>query len=300
MFFTVLASAVASVITGTALVATRFVVAQTDGLSIATLRYLVAAACLLPLVPIFYQVKVAKRDIFPIAGLGILYFCFFPWCISSAVEFTTASGGAIILACTPAVTLLLGSLTGSEQWTLRKGFGVCFAIFGAAAAIGHGGFEIKAPAWRGDLLMIAATFLGAFYAVFSKPYVKKYSPLIVTAIAMGAGAVGLLIFWLAFDLPMGFPKLDLAGWVSIYYIGIAGGALSFFLYAWALGRTSATTTMIFLPLNPISALFAGGLFLQEPLGFELFLGLALVVIGIILVVGMNGATAKKDTPGPVL
>jgi drug/metabolite transporter (DMT)-like permease len=300
MFFTVLASAVASVITGTALVATRFAVAQTDGLSIATLRYVVAAACLLTLVPIFYQVSVARRDIFPIVGLGILYFCFFPWCISAAVEFTTASGGAIILACTPAVTLMLGNLTGSEQWTLRKGFGVCFAIFGAAAAIGHGGFEFKAQMWRGDLLMIAATCLGAFYAVFSKPYVKKYSPLIVTAIAMGAGAVGLLIFWLAFDLPTGFPELDLAGWVSIYYIGIAGGALSFFLYAWALGRTSATTMMIFLPLNPISALFAGGLFLQEPLSFELFLGLALVVIGIILVVGMNGATAKKDTPGPVL
>ncbi len=300
MFFTVLASAVASVITGTALVATRFVVVQTDGLTIATLRYLVAAACLLTLVPIFYQVNVARRDILPIAGLGILYFCLFPWCISSAVEFTTASGGAIILACTPAVTLLLGNLTGSEPWTMRKGFGVGFAIIGATTAISHGGFQINAPAWRGDLLMIGATFLGAFYAVFSKSYVKKYSPLIVTALAMGAGAVGLMVCWLTFDSPMGFPDLDLAGWVSIYYIGIAGGALSFFLYAWALGRTTATTMMIFLPLNPISALIAGGLFLQEPLSIELFLGLALVVIGIILVVGMNGATAKQATAGPVL
>ena len=51
----VLASAVASVITGTALVATRFVVPGSDGLTIATLRYVVAAVCLLPLVPIFDQ-----------------------------------------------------------------------------------------------------------------------------------------------------------------------------------------------------------------------------------------------------
>jgi drug/metabolite transporter (DMT)-like permease len=182
---------------------------------------------------------------------------------------------------------------------MRKGFGVGFAIIGAATAIGHG-VEINGQVWRGDLLMIAATFLGAIYAVFSRPYVQKYSPLTVTAIAMGAGAAGLLVLWLTLDFPMGFPKLDLAGWASIYYIGIAGGALSFFLYAWALGRTTATTMMIFLPLNPISALIAGGLFLREPLSVELFLGLILVVIGIILVIGMNGGAAKQPTPGPVL
>jgi drug/metabolite transporter (DMT)-like permease len=301
MFFTVLASACASIITGTALVATRFVVAQTDGLTIATLRYLVAAACLLSLVPAFYRIKVSGRDVFPIAGLGLLYFGLFPWCISAAMQFTTASGGAIILACTPAVTLLLGKLTGSEQWSMRKAFGVAFAILGAVVAIGSSGYSYDLITWRGDILMIAATLLGAFYAVFSKPFVKKYSPLSVTAIAMGAGAFGLLVLWSVADLPQaGLPRLDANGWLSILYIGIAGGALSFFLYAWALGRTSATTMMILLPLNPISAIIAGALLLKEPLTFELFAGLALVVIGIILVVGINGAAASEEPPGAAL
>ena len=48
-FVPVLASAIASVITGTALVATRFVVSRSDGLTIATMRYVVAAACSLSL-----------------------------------------------------------------------------------------------------------------------------------------------------------------------------------------------------------------------------------------------------------
>src|SRR6266705_581475 len=116
-FFPVLASAAASVITGTALVATRYVVPQTDGLTVATLRYLVAAACLVPLVPIFFRFDVALRDLIPIVILGILYFCFFPWCISAAMQYTTASGGAIVLACTPAMTLLLANFHGSEAWS---------------------------------------------------------------------------------------------------------------------------------------------------------------------------------------
>lgn len=286
--FPILASALASVITGTALVATRYVVSGSDGLTIATLRYVVAASCLLPLVPVFARMSVAFRDLVPIAGLGLLYFCFFPWCISAAMKFTTASGGAIVLACTPAATLLLGKLTGSEDWSVRKGVGVVCAILGAAIAIGHVGFDFRATAWRGDLAMITATLLGAVYTIFSKPYLEKYSPLVVTAVAMAAGAVGLLILWAAIDLANGLPHLDAAGWLAIAYIGIAGGALSFFLYAWSLGQTAPTTTMILLPLNPITAVVAGALFLREPLSLALFLGLILVVAGIFLVVGING------------
>jgi drug/metabolite transporter (DMT)-like permease len=295
--FPVLAAAIASVITGTALVATRFVVSGTDGLTIATLRYVVAAACLLPLVPIFNPVRVTKRDLFPIAGLGLLYFCFFPWFISAALKFTTASGGAVVLACTPAATLLLGNLTGREAWSLRKGIGAVAALLGVATAIGGIGFRFEAAAWRGDVLMISATLLGAVYATFSQPYLKKYSPLAVTAVAMSAGALGLLVFWAAIDFSHGVPRFDPMAWLSIFYIAIAGGALSFFLYAWSLGRTAATNTMILLPLNPIAAVMAGALFLQEPLSLPLFLGLALVIIGIVLVVGINGNARKRLVAG---
>jgi drug/metabolite transporter (DMT)-like permease len=287
----VLASALASIITGTALVATRFVVSGSDGLTIATLRYVVAAACLLPLFAIFDRKNVTLRDFFPIAGLGLLYFGFFPWCISAAMRFTTASGGAIVLACTPAATLLLGKATGSEEWSARKGFGVVFAFLGAAIAVGHIGFDFTATAWRGNLAMILAALLGAIYAIFSKPYLNKYSPLVVTAIAMGAGAFGLSVVWAAIDLSSGLPHLDSIDWLSIVYIGIAGGALSFFLYAWALGQTAPTTTMILLPLNPIAAVIAGAFFLNETLSLGLFVGLALVVAGIVLVVDLNGKRA---------
>ena len=199
----VLASAIASVITGTALVATRFVVSGSDGLTIATVRYVIAAICLLSLVPFFDRITVTLRDLFPIAGLGIIYFCFFPWCISSAMKFTTASSGAIVLACTPGATLLLGHITGRERWSIRKGFGVVFAVLGVAIAIRKVGFSFEATEWRGDVLMILATLLGAIYAIFSKPYLKKYSPLVLTATAMGAGALALLCLWTAIDHSQG-------------------------------------------------------------------------------------------------
>jgi drug/metabolite transporter (DMT)-like permease len=289
----VLAAATASVITGTALVATRFIVSSSDGLTVATFRYVVAAICLLILVPLVERKVIAPRDFAAIAALGVLYFCFFPWCISSAMEFTTASSGAIMLACTPAVTLLLGQITGREQWSASKAIGVIFAILGVSIAIGGTRLGLDGPAWRGNVLMILATLFGAVYAIFSKPYLDKYSPLTVTATAMAAGAVGLLCLWAPFGISRGIPHFDSARWLSVFYIGAVGGALSFFLYAWALGQTAPTVTMIFLPLNPIAAVVTGALFLSEPLSLDLLLGLALVIIGILLVVGFTERQSLK-------
>jgi drug/metabolite transporter (DMT)-like permease len=135
--------------------------------------------------------------------------------------------------------------------------------------------------------MIFATLCGAVYAVFSKPYLAKYPPLTVTAFAMSSGAVALVSVWLLQNHASGLPQLDAPGWWAIIYIGAAGGALSFFLYAWALGRTTPTVTMILLPLHPIAAILGGAVFLGEPLTVWLFVGLALVIIGIILVVNVE-------------
>jgi drug/metabolite transporter (DMT)-like permease len=290
--YPVMSSAIASILTGTGLVVTRYVVPQADGLTIATLRYIVAALCLLALTPTFRRLDVARRDVLPIMGLGVLYFGVFPWCISAAMQYTTASEGAIVLASTPAMTLLIGSLNGSESWSVYKGFGVVFAILGAAVAYGGADFSLGANVSFGNALMVLATVSGAIYAVYSKRFLAKYSPLSVTSIAMAAGATALSVAWLVGDRAGGAPQLNGVGWLSILYIGVAGGALSFFLYAWALARSSPTTIMILLPLNPVAALVVGSLWLGEPLSVGLFAGLALVIIGIVLVVRPSDGTAS--------
>jgi drug/metabolite transporter (DMT)-like permease len=292
-----LCAAAASVITGVALVATRYVVQQADGLTIAMLRYCVATVCLLPPAVIFHPVAVAKRDFIAIAALGVLYFGIFPWCISAAMQFTTASAGSIVLACTPAVTLILAGVCGSEGMTGRKCLGVTLAIVGAGIAIGGTMTVLSTAGWYGDALMIAATVCGAVYAVFSQPYLVRYPPIVVSAIAMGAGAASLLCTWLIRDLPAGLPELNATGWLVILFIGAVGGALSFLLYAWALGRTAPTATMILLPLNPMAAILTGVLFLGEPLTSGLFIGLALVVLGIFLVIDMTSGTRSRAMGG---
>jgi drug/metabolite transporter (DMT)-like permease len=60
--------------------------------------------------------------------------------------------------------------------------------------------------------------------------------------------------------------------------------------------------MIVLPLNPITAMLTGALLLAEPVSVELLAGLALVIIGIMLVVGLPGSAVTErsalETPPP--
>src|SRR5262249_61134840 len=134
-------------------------------------------------------------------------------------------------------------------------------------------------------LMVLGTVSGAAFAVFSRPLFAKNTPRCVSSTAMSAGAAALCVSFVVATPARALPRLDGTGWLAILYIGLAGGALSFFLYAWALGRSAPTTIMILIPLNPIAALLVGSWWLGEPLGFGLFAGLVLVIIGIILVVG---------------
>jgi drug/metabolite transporter (DMT)-like permease len=75
------------------------------------------------------------------------------------------------------------------------------------------------------------------------------------------------------------PRIDAPGWAAIAFIGLAS-ALGYWLWLWALGRTSPTRVTSWIALSPITASVLGALLLGEPLGTTFLLGLACVALGI--------------------
>jgi hypothetical protein len=68
------AAAATSVFVGSTMVATRFVIDQTGPASLALLRYGIGFCCLLPLVLLSPRARFERRDLLPIALLGIAQF----------------------------------------------------------------------------------------------------------------------------------------------------------------------------------------------------------------------------------
>ena len=89
-----------------------------------------------------------------------------------ALGYTTVARGTLALSTLPLMTMVAGAALGIEALTARKTAGVLIAIGGVAVALASGVADAPAGAWRGDLIMAAATLCMALYSVWSRPFMS--------------------------------------------------------------------------------------------------------------------------------
>src|SRR5215813_8327361 len=119
------AAAATGVQVGSAMVATRFVVDQTGPTSLALLRYAIGFSCLLPVVWLSGGwVRFARRDLLPIALLGITQFGILIALLNYGLRFIPSARAALIFATFPLLTMLLAAILGHERLTVSKTLGV--------------------------------------------------------------------------------------------------------------------------------------------------------------------------------
>ncbi len=285
------AAATAALSAGAAVVATRFVIAETDPISLVFYRYVISVICFAPILPaIWPRGGLVPSEYAKIAMLGILFFVFFPWGFNAALSYNTAARGAVGLATIPIQTLLVAAAFGREPLTTAKIAGVCLAFSGIVVAFGKAAFGHDNPDHLiGDGLMLLGVLCAAVYSVFSRATLMRHGPLFVTALAM-AFAIAALLPVVAFHQGgLALPALSPGGWMAVVFLGTIAGTVQFSLFMWALRWLTPTTTVLYLTLNPIVAIVLGIILLGEKLTAELVAGMALVLIGILVGTGAYSA-----------
>ena len=251
---------------GAAMVATRFVVDQTDPASLAMLRYIVGFLCLVPaLLAAGQPMRFERRDVAPIALLGILQFGILIALLNFGLKFVPSGRAALLFATFPLMTMLLAAALGHERLTLAKSAGVVLTIVGVGLAHGEkvlarGGDE----AWLGEAAVLASAFCGAVCAVVFRPYLRRYPTLPVSAAAMLAAVAFLALLASGEGLFSAVPRLGAGGWAAVLFIGISSG-IFYFVWLWALTHAPATEVTVFLALSPVTASLLGALLLGEAL-----------------------------------
>ncbi|MES2195922.1 MAG: DMT family transporter [Pseudomonadota bacterium] len=288
----VLAAVLSSALGGTSIGATRYLVNAMDPLAIGSFRFGIGFVLLLPVALLQGGRWPARRDWPAVAGLGVLFFFLFPLLFNASLIFTTAARGALALSTLPLLTMVVGAALGSEALTARKSAGVVIAMLGVALALLSGLAHAPAGAWRGDLLMVAAALCMAFYSIWSKPFIARCGPIRFTAMAMGVGAACLIAMscWRGSFAPVagfGMPQ-----WLAATYLGAFGSALTFYLWAFALARTTPTRVAISVTVNPVAASLVGAVFLHEPLSWNLVGGIVTVFAGIWIATTSGRATQQ--------
>ena len=75
-------------------------------------------------------------------------------------------------------------------------------------------------------------------------------------------------------------RFGLPEWAAIADLGLFGGALTFYLWAFALERTTPTRVASTITVNPVTASMVAALVLGEPIGLHLLVGITAVGAGI--------------------
>ena len=275
----VVAAVISSALGGSAAALTRYAIHASDPVTLAAFRFGIGFLLILPL-------ALAARVRFPqgadrlaVAGLGILFFAVFFFAYNIAMSLTSAARGSLALSVLPLTTMLVAALLGREALSRRKTLGVLIAVAGVAVALSAGLADAPPGAWRGDLIMAAATVCMALYNVWSRPLMARSSLLGFLAAGMGFGAAAsVLLAWLW--AAAATRSFGAGQWTAVLCLGVFGGAAAFYLWVYALERTTPTRVANTMTVNPIAASLLAAALIGEPLGAHLVLGVAAVGAGI--------------------
>jgi len=286
-----LAAAAVGVQVGAATVASRYAIAETTPAALALMRYVVGFACLAPIAFAGARVRLAARDVAPIALLGIIQFGVPIALLNYGLQTLPAGRAALILATFPLLTMVFASLLGHEALTLRKTIGVLATIAGVGLALSEkmaGGGDAT---WIGEAAVLGAAAAGAICSVLYRPYLQRYPALAVSALAMLASVAALAVPAYFEGLFMHVPQFSGLVWGAIVFIGLSSGA-GYFLWLWALANTTPTRVTIFMSLSPLTAGLLGAALLGEPLSWHFTAGLAAVAAGLWL--GTRDAARSRN------
>jgi drug/metabolite transporter (DMT)-like permease len=265
---------------GTAAAITRYLVGNTDPVTLAILRWGIGFACLLPTALCLGVRWPPRRDWPAVAGLGLCFFGVFFVLYNVAIGFTTAARASLALATLPLHTMVVGALLGIEPLTIRKTAGVCVAVLGVIAALASGLSAAPSGAWRGELIMTGAVFCMAFYNVWSRPFIQRSSALGFLTVGMGAGAAALVLVGSLTGSVAALGSLSAPQWIAGVYLGVGGGALAFILWVTALERATPTRVASTMTVNPLAAGLLAVQLVGEPITANLVFGLVAVFAGI--------------------
>jgi drug/metabolite transporter (DMT)-like permease len=264
--------------------AIKWALEDMDPLVFNALRF--ALATLMPVALLLFSresFRVPKGDGPKLLGLGLLGHGAYQILFILGLNLTLAGNAALILSINPAFVAVFGALLGYERIRGYTWAGVALTLAGAGLVILGSGEELRFGAQMlGDLLIVVVTVMWALYSVLSQSFLRRYSAVKLNALTMPVGAAALLavaspaIVSTAPD----WPSIPGTAWLVLVLSGLFAVSLSYIIWYKGVQKLGATRAAVYTNLVPVIAAVISYIFLQEPLGWEFWAGMVLVISGV--------------------
>ncbi len=230
-----------------------------------------------------------RQDRWKIVRLGFIGITLYNLFFMYGLKYTTAANSALLISLSPLFAAAIQAASGKEHMNRRIIAGLAVSFLGVFSIIrSHQGEPFfSSDRVGGDLLTLCATFSWAFYTMWAKPLLNKYSAVTVTAYSMVAGALLLLPLSLPGLVNQPWAKISGQSWLALLFAAfIAGGAAYVFWYH-GVKQLGVTRTMVYHYLMPFSAVLFASLVFGETITLLQVLGGIAVLAGVYLVQSSN-------------
>jgi len=264
---------------------TKIAVGSTDGITVGTLRAIVAA-------PLALAAIVAMRMPLPwrgndkwlliVSGAGSL--AVFPLLFSWGVQLTTAGHAA---AGTASGAVMAGVLSAwlNRRWpTLYWWLGIAVGSAGALLLIWEAvGLDVEGVSWQGDALVFAGMFAGVVGYIAGARLTHSAGATAVTMWSVCVAAILLLPFLVWHSGVAAVASIDLYGWLAVCALAWGTTIGAYILWNRAVADGGVARIGSLQLLQPVIGISVAPLLLGEPFTVPLAVATAITLVGVVLV-----------------
>ena len=224
----------------------------------------------------------SPRETVLIVGLALLGITVYNVLFTAGLALVEASRAALIVPANPAFTALSAALFLKERLGPVRAAGIALCMAGALWVLSRGNLVslLTLEFGLGELLLILCIFMWSAYTLLGRIALSALPALALTAYVMTAGSIALA-------LPAWLEQDSLAGatwqaWAALGYLIVFGTVLPFLWFNEGVKALGAARASQFINLVPPIAVAESVLILGEPMTPALYVGAALVVVGLYL------------------
>lgn len=222
------------------------------------------------------RIRPTRAELRPLLGLGVL-FVVQTYLMYAGGDYTSSGHASVLIFSFPLWTAVLGHIfIPGDHMSIRRTFGLLIA-YGGVVVVFVGGLSAPGATLHGDLMTASSAVLLASRQIYLAHFSHSIHParLLLTQSVAAVFVFGILGLTLESSGPVWTTDFVIA----LVHQGIVIGGLGFIGNVWLIQRylpSQVAATMLFAP---ICGVFFSWLLLGESLGYEVLVGVALLVGG---------------------
>ena len=257
-----------------------------DPVALTFFRWLISLLVFAPFVwrEIASHARIALREWRLIVGLGATGIALFHPLVYVALQHTSATNALLTFSLSPVVILVGASVVNRRRPTAWESHGMLLSMAGAAILITRGDLGVVRSAGfnAGDLCMLAAVVVWAFYSLLLRRRPSDL-PQMVTLVSSIAVALPMLLLFMLVAASGNPLHLSVSVLLGTFYVAIFGSVIGFLFWSHGVTDLGPARAGQFVHLMPVFGAALSFLFLGEPLSLSQVVGAGFVLSGIVLI-----------------